>query len=750
MPLYLKFRKNQSSVMQRLLLAIVSMLLLLTPARADEGMWLPIYLKMLNGDMSRMGARLTADDIYNINQASVKDAIVQMGNFCTGEIVSNRGMVFTNHHCGYDAIATLSSTATNYLDNGYWASNQAEEIPVPDLTMQILVRMEDVTSLIDNGSVKTADSLVDAASQDGRYSAEIVDMYYGTEHYLMVYEVFRDIRFVGAPPSSIGKFGGDTDNWMWPRHTGDFSIFRIYANRNNEPADYSEDNIPYNPKHFLKVSLNGYQPGDFTFIMGYPGSTERYLTAAGATKTVKEDYPLFVRLLGTRLQVMKTHMDRDDEVRLALAGEYASLANSHKYFKGVVERSRNSSFIQDKEEFEAQFTGWVEEDDNRWDTYGEVVADLADLYERNRENSQLMTFIGFAGFAPGLVNYGLNYFGMLRRADNDQELQANTEALDELRAATAEHFASYNTALDRDMMAAMMRLLYKGLQGDNQPAIFQSPEFLKFRDKEGADRFDQFTDFIMKKSILADPAKAEKWIAKPRIAKIKNDIGYRFMNSLLDIYIGKMMSVQMASSSEENAMGKFVSGMRAMQTDRNFYPDANSTLRFTYGSVKNYPADNGTYYSYYTTADEMLAKYVPGDEEFDMPASLRELLTTRDYGRYGNEKDLWVNFITNNDITGGNSGSPVMDADGDLIGIAFDGNWESMLSDLYFDETVTRTICVDIRYVLFVIDKMANAQYIMRELVIADKSTQVEEQGDFEGDKKDPGPPQAVPVEIRR
>jgi peptidase S46-like protein len=695
-------------------------LIQIIPLMADGGMWLPLYLKLISGEMNQAGARITADDIYNINKSSIKDAIVQMGGFCTGEIVSDQGLVFTNHHCGYDAIAELSSTSSNLLDDGYWAPHMIEEKPVDGLTMSILVYMKDVTALVNEA--KDPDSVIDsietAASEDGAYETEVTHMYYNTEHYLMVYEVFRDIRFVGAPPSSIGKFGGDTDNWMWPRHTGDFSIFRIYAGPDNKPAEYSNENVPYKPKHHLKISLKGYKQGDFASIMGYPGSTQRYLTAAGAEQITTQTYPDYVKILDERLRIMKEAMDADPAVKLELASDYASLANSYKYFKGVVERSKISDFIEQKKEFEKTFNKWANENETRKEEYGEVVSGIANLIESNKETGKLMNYLNFAGFGPEIVSYGAGFYRLYRSLQADDNVEAQAETLKALKEEADAHFETYNGELDQKMLAAMSRMMYNELGEEQRPDIFESETFLKMKDKSKADRFDNYAAMVFKKSFLASKKKSDKFFKKPSLKAMEKDPGIAYMISQINVYIGNMMTIQMSNTMEETYLGKFITGMREIKKDTKFYPDANSTLRFTFGNVKTYPDDNGKMYEYYTNAQQILMKYIPNDEEFDVPEKLRELIKNKDFGQYAENGEMRVNFLSTTDITGGNSGSPVMDADGNLIGIAFDGNWESMLSDLYFDETVTRTISVDIRYVLFIIDKFGGNERIINELTI--------------------------------
>lgn len=710
-------------VYMRISMLLLTALLLTLPnkqMKADEGMWLPIYLKMISGDMSGLGAKITADDIYNINKSSIKDAIVSMGGYCTGEIVSGKGLIFTNHHCGFDAIAELSSTDFNVLDKGFWAKDFKEEMPVPGLTMSILAYMKDVTALVNDSEDPDAviDSLITEASKDGKHDADVASMYYGTEHYLMVYDVYRDIRFVGAPPSSIGKFGGDTDNWMWPRHTGDFSVFRIYTDTDNQPADYDENNVPYKPKHFLPISLKGYDESSFACIMGFPGSTDRYLTSASTEQVTQDTYPDYIKIIGERLKIMKTAMDADEQVRLDLASDYASLANSYKYFKGVVERSKISDFIDQKRKYEEKFQKWTGKDETRTEEYGEAIEGVSKLVDGNKELNQLVNYLNFAGFGPSMVEYGIGFYMLNRAFSGNPDMEAHKDQLGSLKDDAEAHFADYNREVDQALLASMARLMYNDLPESNQPSFFKSDMFSKLKDKPKADRFDNMAVKIFKKSLLTNQKKSDKFFKKPSVKALEADPGYQYMTSQLNLYISNSMMVNALNSQEESMMSKYITGIRELNKERNFYPDANSTLRFTYGTVKTYPADNGKMYDYYTTAQQILDKYVPNDEEFDVPEKLRTLLEKKDYGQYAENGVLKVNFLTNTDITGGNSGSPVMDANGHLIGLAFDGNWESMLSDLYFDDTVTRTINVDIRYVLFVIDKYANAQRIIDELTI--------------------------------
>lgn len=702
------------------LLAILLFCSTLLPAKADEGMWLPMYIKMVSGNMHNLGMKLSAEDIYSINQSSIKDAIVQMGSFCTGEIVSGKGLVFTNHHCGYDAIAELSSTESNLLDGGFWAQNFEEEMPVPGLTMSILMYMMDVTELVNNSSDMdaTIDSLIVAAETEPGYRAEISSMYYGLEHYLLVYQVFSDIRMVGAPPSSIGKFGGDTDNWMWPRHTGDFSIFRIYADADNNPAEYSEDNIPYTPKHFLPISLKGVKENDFSMIMGFPGSTERYISSFAIDQLIQTDYPAFVKILGERLAIMKVEMDKDPKLKLDIASDYASLSNSYKYFKGVVEGSSKSDFIDKKRELEAQFQKWADADESRTEEYGNVLGELEAKYTEGVEVSKYNDYVNYAGFGTSMVIYGINFFRLNRMMKDDAKQEDYQSMLDEISSTMGPYFDTYSKQTDQKVIAATLRMMYTDLSTDYHLSLFESATFKKMKDNSKGDRFDNYAAYLMKKSMLADENKMSKFLKKPSHKKLLADPGVEYTLSVIDLYLKNSLNFQIHTSIIEDLMKTYMKGIREMQAGTTFYPDADFSLRMTYGSVKSYFAEGAGKYNYWTDHYGILAKEKPGDEEFDVDKKLHDLLVNKDFGDYARNDTLPVCFITNTDITGGNSGSPVIDAEGNLIGIAFDGNWEAMISDIYFVEEVTRTISVDIRYVMFIIDKYAGAQRLVDEVTL--------------------------------
>lgn len=701
------------------------------PVPPNEGMWLPHMVRTLNiDDMRNLGFKLSAEDIYSVNKSSIKDAVVQLGGFCTAEVVSGSGLLFTNHHCAYDAIATHSSQENDYLTEGFWAGNNGEEIHTPGLTVSFVIRIEDVTKKIEDASAAAGDgekeqamaaameSLKAAATDGTEYRADIKSMFNGNQYVLFVYETFRDVRLVGAPPSSIGKFGGDTDNWMWPRHTGDFAVLRVYAGPDNKPADYSPDNKPYKPKHYLPVSIKGIQNGDFAMTLGFPGSTDRYLTSDAIRHIYEKSNPSVIKILGERLRIMKEGMDSDDAIRIALASNHASLANYHKYCIGQNRGLRSRGLIEEREAFEKKFMVWSASDSKRKEKYGDVLDQIRRNYESSKEMLMLRDYMNMAGFGPGFVTYGFGYFGVKRRLAADKEDEAMAVA-ERLKAGVDEHFESYYPQVDQKIAASMMRMIYNDLPESARPDIFSSKAFTKMKAKGDKDRFDMYAAAIFKSSILTNASRAKAFLAKPSLKVLDKDLGVQYVSSILNTYLSKVQGGgAMFDAVDSEAMKVYQAGMMEMMKDATFYPDANSTMRLSYGKVIPYDPRDAVSYKSQTYADGILEKEIPGDGEFDVPAKLHSLIENGNFGRYGENGKLPLCFLTDNDITGGNSGSPVINGSGELIGIAFDGNWESMTSDLVFDTEIVRTISVDIRYVLFVIDKFANCQHIMKELKV--------------------------------
>lgn len=701
---------------------LLGVFFLFQSARADEGMWLPLYLKQLEGKMQQMGSKLTAEDIYSVNKASVKDAIVSFGGFCTGEIVSNKGLVFTNHHCGYDAIAELSTTKNNWLKDGFWAASHDKELRVEGLKVKILVRMEDVTAKVKGAEGQAAvikQLEADAAKEGPGYEGKVKSFYYDNEYILMVYQVFSDVRLVGTPPESVGKFGGDTDNWMWPRHTGDFSIFRIYADQNNNPAEYSVNNKPYTPKHSLPISLKGVKKDDFSFIMGFPGRTQRYLTSDAVSKTVGTDYPMMASVMEQKLKVQKSYMDKDEAIKLQLASDYASFANTWKYFLGNVYAAKTSDFIQRKQDFEKSFNEWANADAGRKAKYGNLVADMKKAIESDPQSDKVMSYLNFALFGSQMINYAVKYYQVAMMMGEGTEIPAPALAIVEKNKGNLEKdFKNFNPTVDRAVFSTMLDLFMKDIAKESWPDVLTEGDYSKLKVKKGQSRTAAYTELVYGKSIFADKARMEAWLNKPDGKVLKADPGFKFMGSVIGLYIATSGKSGAASDSYDALMTTWMAAIREFKPNEMFYPDANSTLRLTYGSILPYDGRDAISYHYFTTAKGILEKEIPGDVEFDVPKKLRDLIVNKDYGRYGENGELRVNFLSNNDITGGNSGSPVINAEGHLIGIAFDGNWDSMVGDLSYQKKVQRTISVDIRYVLWFIDKYADADNIIAELDI--------------------------------
>ncbi|HPB05878.1 MAG TPA: S46 family peptidase [Prolixibacteraceae bacterium] len=710
-------------------------------SRADEGMWIPGHMSKMNyADMQKLGCELTPEQIYSINNSSMKDAIFQLlgegGNgFCTGEIVSTKGLLFTNHHCGYEAIATLSTLENNYLDNGYWARNYGEEISVPGVSVSRVVRIEHVTDRVlagitaetpgserDSKIKKAIAEIEKEAKGNTHYEVKVKEMYKGGEYYLFVYEVFGDVRFVGAPPSSIGKFGGDTDNWMWPRHTGDFSMFRVYMSPDGMPTEgYDKNNVPYKPLHYLPISIKGIEEGDFTMIMGYPGETERYLSSAGMEFKRDVFDPALVTLLGTMLDKMKEDMDKDPAIRLALADSYASYANGRKLFDGEMQTLGTTDAIDQRKAYEKGFFEWVNADEQRKKIYGSALESLAADYKTYGDASKSMYYYFLALFQG--TSRGMNVLEYFSLAGYLDDPKANKESIDamvaEFKTGLDDSFAKYFQATDKKVFEAMLNLYIKEIPAAERAEVFANFIFKTYKGKSEQESITKFINDVYARSIFVDKTRLAAFLEKPSKKVLAADPLYKFMESIY----GGIMTVQMAYMG---VMGKideserlYMEAMRKYQPERSFYPDANSTLRLTYGTVQDYDPRDAVQYHWLTYAEGILEKYVPGDLEFDVDPKLIQLIKNKDYGRYADKTGhLPVCFLSNNDITGGNSGSPIINGKGELIGLAFDGNWEWLCSNLIFSIPLQRTINVDSRYVLWVIDKYAGASNIIEELDI--------------------------------
>jgi hypothetical protein len=702
----------------------LSLVLSTTVSSAHEGMWLPMLIKRLNmADMQANGLNLTAEELYDINNASIKDAIVSLGGFCTGEIISDQGLMLTNHHCGYDAIRSHSTVENDYLTDGFWAMTREEERTNPGLTAAILVRMEDVT---DKVLAELTDDMTEAqraakarevgaalakeATEGTKHNAYVRSFFHNNEYYLFVFNTYKDVRLVGAPPSSVGKYGGDTDNWMWPRHTGDFSMFRIYADVEGNPADVSADNVPLTPKHHLPVSLNGVQEGDFSMVFGFPGSTDRFLTSTGIEQAINLYNPTVVEIRAQKLAIMKEAMDADDAVRIALASNYASTANYWKYFIGQTEQLKKNRVKAKKEAIEATYLAWANADESRAEYAGAL--DLLDeAYAETDATVKGQVYLmegGIRGASLPLYAFRLNR--MLGALESSEELEEDKQNV--LEYAT-DHFSEYQADVDRKLAQALWGMWMENVPTDQQPSIFA-----EVRDSMGGDLSVLVND-VYDNSIYASKEALEAWLETMDFDALGEDQGGKVASSFIAAYFASQGGNAEVSEKMEKGYRLFTDGLRQAMPEKVFAPDANSTLRMTWGVVGSYDPQDAVHYDYVTTLDGVMQKEDPTNDEFIVPARLKELYNAKDYGQYADENgDLIVNFISNNDITGGNSGSPVINGDGELIGTAFDGNWEAMSGDIFFEDQLQRTISVDIRYTLFIIDKYAGASHLIDEMTI--------------------------------
>ena len=667
----------------------------LTTATADEGMWLPNRIKERIKEMRKMGFKLKADDIYSDNKASLKDAVVQFGGGCTGEFISSEGLLLTNHHCGYGSIQMLSSVEHDYLTDGYWAKSRAEELHVPGLTVSLLVKMEDVTDRLAAG--ETARGIIEKETEGNGCTAEIKPIYYGNQQMLYVYRTYRDVRLVGTPPSSIGKFGGDTDNWVWPRHTGDFSIFRVYANAENEPADYSENNVPYRPARHFEVSTKGIDEGDFTMIYGFPGNTQEYVTADAVDYVAKMANPMKIALRTIRLDIISEAQAKDVATRIAYAAKHANIANAWKKWQGESLGLERLGTAEKKRAYEAEFAAWAADKpqyanllDSMHAAYNEVIPHY---FERELFNESIMG-MEFFNYAYWL------HLGQMR----GEKLTADKQA-----EAREKYLTDHNVAIDRAISRRMLAEYVARMPKENLPA--QLAEALA---KHGSAEavvdhiFDNtllFTEYpLTKEKIAADPmVQFVGWFAD---ALLKNrDYAYRNLSNVPAI---------------EKWYRTYMKALREFDNERAFYPDANFTLRVAYGTVTGYENADGEYHTHLTTIDGIIAKDNPNIYDYDIPQSLRDTYKSKDYGRWAitqnGKKSVPVCFLASNHTSGGNSGSPVLNGKGELIGINFDRTWRSTMSDIEFDPTICRNISVDIRYVLFVIDRIGGAGYLIEEM----------------------------------
>ncbi len=712
--------------MKHTLLALILITSLIS--KADEGMWLPQLLNAMNiKDMKKNGLKLTAEQIYSINKSSLKDAIVQFGGGCTAEIVSDKGLILTNHHCGYSSIAYHSTVEKDYLTNGFWAMNKNEEVYTPNLTATIINRIEDVTAKVLKGVLATStgaktDSITKAnikqiekeASAGTQYDAFVRPFFYGNEYYLFVVETFKDVRMVGAPPSAIGKFGGETDNWMWPRHNADFSVFRIYSGKDNKPAEYSQDNVPYTPKHVIPISLKGYKEGDFTMVYGFPGRTQEYLSSYAVDMIMNESDPLKVSLREKRLSIMNVDMRQSDAVRIAYAGRYASIANYYKKWMGEMNGLKKYDAVTKKQLFEKQFTTSITADPIKKEKYGNLFNQFQKVYTEYKILNKQVDYYSECLMTIEAFTYARGYISLIAELKKKQRGLANT-----FDGSLAEYkklgfYKGYNQPTDIKICQAMLNEYIKGVAAGNRPPVLDSFIIANNNDAK------KMTDFLFSNTSFVDKTKTEAMLND--IEKYPNlyerDPVYYITNAILKYYSESVFPQFQYDEKEINELEKlYIKGQQEVIKDKKFYPDANSTLRVAYGKVAGYKPKDGVENNYYTTLDGIMEKEIPGDEEFNVPPKLKELYVKKDFGQYANKDGkIQVAFTASNHTTGGNSGSPVFNAKGELIGTNFDRNWEGTMSDIMYNPNQCRNITLDVRYTLFIIDKYAGAGYLLNEM----------------------------------
>ncbi len=715
--------------MKNVLLSLLLSFGLMVSATADEGMWLPSLIHKLNiKDMQEMGCELDAEDIYSINSSSLKDAIVALDHgSCTAELVSKNGLLLTNHHCGFGEIQKHSTVEHDYLTDGFWAQSFEQELPNPGKTVTFLKRIEDVTDQVlaevtgDMDFVerlkaiqKISRKIAEEADEEGKYETNVKSFFESNKYYLLVSETFKDVRLVGCPPKSIGKFGGDTDNWMWPRHTGDFCIFRVYTGPDGEPAEYSEENIPLKPNHYLPISIKGVDIGDYAMVFGYPGRTNRYKTSTGVDYTINVTNSVREQVRAVKLGIIKDYMKTSSKARIQYASKAARSSNYYKYSIGQNNGLANLKVIDKKSAIEEEFTKWVNADQTRKEKYGQALdlikkgyANLSDDFARSYIVESMVGGPEIFMFA----NKMRIIYDLLEDADKNKDRVKRVAR--GMKGTLDGYFKDYDAGTDQQLVAALMELY-----NDNVDKRFHPSVLNKVNAKYKGD-FEKYADKMFSKTIFAEKEKMEAFLDSPSRKVLEKDMAFQAAKSIFAKFreIGEIVS----ATQPEIETGKrlFVAGLMEMNKDKVYYPDANSTLRLTYGKVLDYDPRDGVNYKHFTTLKGYAEKEIPGDSEFHVPAKLLELHNAGDYGRYADaDGTLHTCFITNNDITGGNSGSPVINGKGELIGIAFDGNWEAMSGDIAFEPDLQRCINVDIRFVLWVIDKFAGASHLIDEMTI--------------------------------
>jgi hypothetical protein len=707
--------------------------IILTPAlRADEGMWIPLLIEKYNIKlMQEKGFKLTAEDIYSVNKACMKDGIMQFGGGCTGELISSDGLLLTNYHCGYSQIQKHSALEHDFLTDGFWAMSQKEELINPGLSVTFLKRMEDVTDRVMKGVTdgmegternklisSNISEITKSAAGDNGYTAVVRPFYMGKQYFLFINESFRDIRLVGAPPSAIGKFGGETDNWIWPRHTGDFSLFRIYAGKDNKPAEFSEENIPYKPVYHFPISLKGFKEGDFTMVFGYPGTTSEYVPSYHVDMIKNYFNPKMIAIRAKKIEIMESAMNSDPLIRIQYSAKKAGIANSWKKWIGESQGLEKMATIEKKKAFESRLSTWINADKSRSAKYGTILSDYKALYAKLNEYNIVNSFTSEVFFSSGAeaVSFSRNIKSLADLIENNADKDQIDVMKINLIEAGNSFFENYNKATDKKLFVAVMTMY-----GENIDPKWQAPEYIKLKNScKGS--FSSVADKLFEKTVFADELRFEAFVTRfnaSSISKLNKDPFYILALNAGDFLATEVRPELMRINNKIQDLNRdYMTVQMEYDKERVFYPDANSTLRLSYGNVKGYFSKDAVYFTHYTTLKGIMEKDNPEIYDYDVPDKLRDLYKAKDFGRYTEKGEVPVCFIANNHTTGGNSGSPVINADGHLIGINFDRAWEGVASDLEFNPEQSRNISLDIRYVLFIIDKFAGAGYLLKEMTI--------------------------------
>jgi hypothetical protein len=697
-------------------------------ARADEGMWLlPLIEKLNIGKMTELGLKLSAEDIYSLNKACLKDAVIRMGRgFCTGEIVSSQGLILTNHHCGYSFIQAHSSVDHDYLADGFWAMTKDQELPNPGLSVSFLKSIADVTDqILENVKPGMSESerssainaarqaLEKKATEGNNYSASVSSFYGGNYFYILVYESYNDVRLVGAPPTSIGKFGSDTDNWEWPRHTGDFSVFRVYSGPDGKPAPYSKDNIPLKPKYWLPVSVKDLNKGDFAMIMGYPGGTERYYTSYQVDELLKVINPIIIKVRGMKQDIWMADMQADQKINIQYSSKYFNSSNGWKYSIGENNQLKNLNVIAKKQQIENQFNTWVNADADRKAKYGESLNMISKSIEGRAEYQNVIQYLNECIRGCEILTFSQLGNGLLTAMKSGDSGKI-AEATKRIKDNIGDLYKDYSAPTDQKSTKAMLKIYRADVSVKYHPDFYTT-----IVDKKFKGNIDKYVDDMFSRSIFVSEAKLTAFLNKPLLKTLETDPVILTYNSVIKVV--QSVSAERSKFDADLITGQrlWIAALREMIPEKTLYPDANSTMRLTYGTIQDYDPKDGVTYKYYTTLQGVVDKYKPGDYEFDLPQRLIDLNNKKEFGRYASPKGYMpVCFLTTNDITGGNSGSPVINANGELIGLAFDGNWEAMSGDVTFEPALQRCIAVDIRYVLWVMDIYAGAKHLVDEMTI--------------------------------